>query len=84
MEGLTYGRYTFNKVETFKYLGTLIHWKHEKIDINERILKGYKAFYSNKDMRQGKKLSKTKTKLQIYKSMVRPNILRSRNNDLDW
>lgn len=65
------GGHAFREVETFKYLGVLINRKNEKLDIKERIQKGYRAFYSNKKMFKDKKLSR-KTKLRIYKTLVRP------------
>lgn len=67
------GSHTFKEVETFKYLGITVNRKNEKQDINEKIMKGYRAFYCNKQMLKDKKLSK-KTKLRIYKTIIRPII----------
>lgn len=59
-------------VDSFNYLGVLIHRKGERQeDIRRRINAGNKAYYANKNMLISKKLTKN-TKMKIYKTLVRP------------
>lgn len=71
MQGIKVNNYKFEEVETFKYLGFLLHRRNERAHIKQRIQQGYKAYYANKQMLKDKKLSKN-TKLKIYKTTIRP------------
>lgn len=63
------GRHVFKGVETFRYLEVLINRNNEKLDIKERIQKGYRELYCNK-MIKDKKLSRN-TKIRMYNTLVR-------------
>ena len=64
-------QYSFEEVETFKYLGIIIDRNNENVYIKQRIQQGYKAFYSNKKTLQDKRLSRN-TKIKIYRTTIRP------------
>lgn len=66
------GKYTFEEVKYFKYLGVIISNKNEEdMEINQKIQAGYRAFYRQKIIMNNKNLSK-KTKLKVYKTTIRP------------
>jgi hypothetical protein len=62
----------FEKVQSFKYLGTVINQNNEiEKEVKGRINARNKAFYANKKMFECKLLSKG-SKLRLYWSAVRP------------
>lgn len=69
----TWGDYEFKGIARFKNVGVLLNRKNKRQDISERVGKGYKAFYCNKHLFYGEKLSKT-TKLRVYRAVVNPKI----------
>ena len=68
---LQIGQYSFEEVETFKYLGIIIDRNNENVYIKQRIQQGYKAFYSNKKTLQDKRLCRN-TKIKMYRTTIRP------------
>ena len=65
----------FEVVNEFIYLGVLINNQHDTAaEIKRRILSGTRSFYSLKPQLTTKKLSR-KTKLAIYKTLIRPIVL---------
>lgn len=67
--------YELEKVKDFNYLGIQIsHNNERKEEIRERIQKGYKAFYANRETLKSKKL-KVQTRIRIYKTLIRPVVL---------
>ena len=68
---LQIGQYSFEEVETFKYLGIIIDINNENVHIMQRIQLGYKAFCSNKKTLQDKRLCKN-TKIKIYRTTIKP------------
>lgn len=71
-QDLRIGKYVFEEVQTFKYLGKNINDRGE--DIKERIQAGNRAYYSNKNILKDKSISK-RTKLRIYKGLIRPVVM---------
>ena len=62
----------FEKVPTFKYLGSTLTEKNENIlEIKERILSGNRTFYSTIHLLKSRSLSR-KLKKTIYKTVIRP------------
>ncbi|KAI4459669.1 reverse transcriptase (rna-dependent dna polymerase) [Holotrichia oblita] len=64
--------YRFDQVEHFKYLGVMVNGSNDRsMEINERIQAGNRAYWSYQRFLKDKSISKT-TKLQIYKTTIRP------------
>ena len=64
--------YNFEKVDTFKYLGTNIYRKPEmKREIQHRLIQGNRVIFELKSILNDEKISKN-LKTQIYKSIIRP------------
>jgi hypothetical protein len=66
---------TFEKVSNFKYLGVDVNESansHE--EINRRIIAGNKCYFSMAPLFKSKLLSR-KTKIRLYKTLVRPIVL---------
>jgi len=66
---------TFEKVSNFKYLGVDVNESansHE--EINRRIIAGNKCYFSMTPLFKSKLLSR-KTKIRLYKTLVRPIVL---------
>jgi acetyl-CoA carboxylase alpha subunit len=61
----------FEKVQSFKYLDSVVNQKNEIEKIKKRINAENKAFYANKQMFQCKLLSK-RSKLRLHWSTIRP------------
>lgn len=73
-EDVRFGDYTFENVERFNYLGSELNVENKiSQEINRRIVIGNKAYYANVKLLKSKLLSH-KTKLQIYKTLVRPTV----------
>ena len=72
---LVIGTYTFENVVNFEYLGTLIT-QNNKIseDIKRRIIIGNRAYFANLKLIKSKLLTR-KTKLKIYKTLIRPVVV---------
>jgi hypothetical protein len=62
--------FAFENVENFNYLGS----NKVNIEVVERIAKGNKAYYANLKLIKSKLLKKN-TKMEIYKTMVRPVVM---------
>ena len=66
------GNFRFEKVENFKYLGSIINNKNERsIELKQRIQAGHKAYHKYKTFMKHNRISKN-TKLRIYKTAIRP------------
>jgi hypothetical protein len=66
------GNKEFEGVSEFKYLGNIIDNKNRNNKcIKERIQAGNKAYYANLQMLKSKSISR-RSKLQIYKTLIRP------------
>lgn len=66
------GPYKFDKVEHFKYLGVVVNGNNDRsMEINERLQAGNRAYWSYLRYLKDKSISR-KTKLQIYKTAIRP------------
>lgn len=69
------GKYTFEEVGTFNYLGTLIsNENNRKLEIIHRVLLGYEAYYDHKTLIKNKKLSRY-SKFRIYQALIRSVVL---------
>lgn len=69
---LTTQNHQFERVDTYNYLGVTIG-KTGKERIQERIIKGNQVYGINRTLFKSKKISK-KTKINIYKTLIRPVI----------
>jgi hypothetical protein len=67
------GTMEFKKVQSFKYIGSVISQNNEIEEVKERMNARNKAFYANKKMFQCELLSKG-SKLRLYWSTFRPNV----------
>ena len=64
--------YSFETVNQFRYLGTLISSQNNiKIEINNRIYMAHRSYFGLRNQLKSKSIS-VKTKLSIYKSLIRP------------
>jgi len=64
--------FDFENVENFNYLGSILNADNKmNIEIDERIVKGSKAYYANANLIKSKFL-KRNTKMKIYKMIIRP------------
>lgn len=69
--------HTFERVETFKYLGSNLNENNELLpEIKERIAAGNRAYYSLQNILRSKNISK-RTKKAIYKTTIRPVVMYS-------
>lgn len=67
--------YEFEKVDTFKYLGSLITSNNENpLEIKDRIKAGNKAYYSLQKLLKSRFLTRT-SKKRIYRTILRPVVL---------
>lgn len=68
--------YSFERVDQFKYLGTMISIGNNyiKTEVNHRITMGNRCFYGLKKQLRSRLLN-VKTKLKIYKTLIRPIVL---------
>lgn len=74
------GEYNMEEVESFKYLGTIINRKNNRSgEIDQKIQSGYKAYYGHKMIMNNKKISK-KTKLRLYRTVIRPVVTYAAEN----
>jgi sorting nexin-29 len=72
---LTVGRYSFERVQSFKYLGSLLTESNENsLEIKERIKAGNKAYYSMQHLLKSRLLSR-KSKIRIYRTVLRPVVM---------
>uniref|UniRef100_A0A8D8XZ49 Craniofacial development protein 2 n=1 Tax=Cacopsylla melanoneura TaxID=428564 RepID=A0A8D8XZ49_9HEMI len=63
---------TFKGVTSFKYLGNILDSNAQcSVSIKERIQSGFKAYYANLGLLKNKLINRT-TKMQIYKTLIRP------------
>jgi hypothetical protein len=68
---LTIDNFTFENVETFNYLGSILNADNKmNMEVAEKIAKGNKAYYANSKLIKSKLLKKN-TKMKIYKTMIR-------------
>lgn len=66
------GKYSFEIVTNFKYLGVILTNKGErKLELKEKIVAANKAYYANKKMLESNILTR-RTKLNIYNTVIRP------------
>ena len=64
--------YTFERVTNFKYLGVIVNNKADiKQEISNRILMANRAYFTNNKLLKSKLISRS-TKIQIYKTLIRP------------
>ena len=69
------GRYTIEKVDSLKYLGSVITENNEgTLEIGERIKAGNKAYYSSQKLLKSRLLSRTTMK-RIYRTVIRSMVL---------
>jgi hypothetical protein len=75
MDGIDITQTHLEQVKSFKYLGSIVNGNNStEEEIKERIsLLGNKAFYANQDLFKSKLLTKN-SKLQMYKTLVRPAV----------
>ena len=74
IQDLQIGEIKFEGVKEFKYLENIIDSENRSITcINERIQAGNNALYANMKILKCKLINRN-TKLQIYKSLIRPVI----------
>lgn len=69
--------YKFEKVESFKYLGTLfseVKMKKALNESNQRMQPCYSVFFRCKVIMNSTKISKS-TEIRIYKTVIRPTII---------
>ena len=68
---------TFERVDTFKYLGSSLNERNEILpEIKERIAAGNRAYFSLQNVFRSKNISK-RTKKVIYKTIIRPVVMYS-------
>jgi len=64
--------YTFERVTNFKYLGVIVNNKADiKQEISNRILMANRAYFTNNKLLKSKLILRS-TKIQIYKTLIRP------------
>jgi len=64
--------FAFENVENFNYLGSILNADNKmNIEIAERMAKGNKLYYAKAKLIKSKFLKKN-TKMEIYKTMIRP------------
>jgi hypothetical protein len=69
---VTLGKYTFERVKYFKYLGTNLNSKNMVTEeISRRILAGNRAYFANMELLKSTQLSRY-SKVQLYKTLIRP------------
>lgn len=72
IRNITVGKYLFEKVDNFKYLGVTINGKNERSEeIQERIQAGNRAYYACKNLLHNNNLNR-RTKMRTYKATIRP------------
>ena len=65
---------TFEKVNQFKYLGSLLNERNELIiEIKERISAGNRAYFSSQKILKNKNITR-ETKKTLYKTVIRPAV----------
>ena len=74
MDGIDITQTHLEQVKSFKYLGSVVNGNNSiEEEVKERISLGNKAFYANRDLFKSKLLTKN-SKLQMYKTLVRPAV----------
>jgi hypothetical protein len=74
-QNLVTGSAVFEKVPTFKYLGSLISEQNDNtLEIKERIAAGNRAYFSTIHLLKSKSLSRKHKKI-IYKTVIRPVVM---------
>ena len=69
------GRYTFEEVETFKYLGiTLANDGSRDAEVKEKVIKANRALHANKRLLRNKSIAKD-TKIKIYNTLIKPVVM---------
>jgi len=72
MDGIDIIQTHLDEVKSFKYLGSIVNRNNSiEEEIKERISLGNKAYYAKQELFKSKLLTK-KTKLRMYKTLVRP------------
>ena len=65
---------TFEKVNQFKYLGSILNERNElMIEIKERISAGNRAYFSSQNILKNKNITR-ETKKTLYKTVIRPAV----------
>jgi hypothetical protein len=69
---VTPGKYTFQRVKCFSYLGTILNSKNMVTEeINRRIMAGNRAYFANMKLLKSTLLSRH-SKVKLYKTLIRP------------
>lgn len=69
---ITIDNCVFEQVENFNYLGVMINNRNERrSEIKQKIQAGNRAYHANKNILRDKQIKK-KTKIKLYKSLIRP------------
>jgi hypothetical protein len=75
LDKLTTGNIEIDQVKTFRYLGTIVNGNNTLEEkIRERIVKGNKTFYANRNLFKSNLVSR-KSKLKLYWSIIRPTVI---------
>jgi ribosomal protein S13 len=75
LQPLKVNEYEFEQVTQFKYLGTIINTSNDiKIEIKDRIKMANRCYHGLRNQLKSKVIS-SKTKVQLYKTLVRPIVL---------
>jgi hypothetical protein len=71
---VTLGKYTFERVKYFSYLGTNLNSKNMMTEeISRRILAGNRVYFANMKLLKSTQLSRY-SKIQLYKTLIRPAV----------
>ena len=71
-QDLAIGNYVFKRVDSFKYLGTMVNkMKKRSIEVNARLTMANRAYYGLQNHMKSRIISRN-TKTLLYKTLIRP------------
>ena len=71
-QDLVIGNYTFKRVDSFKYLGTVVNKMNDRtVEVNARLIMANRAYYGLENHVKSRIISR-KTKTLLYKTLIRP------------
>jgi len=71
-QNLAIGNYVFKRVDSFKYLGTMVNkMNNRSLEVNARLTMANRAYYGLKNHMKSRIISRN-TKTLLYKTLIRP------------
>jgi sorting nexin-29 len=71
-QDLAIGNYVFNRVDSFKYLGTMVNkMNNRSVEVNARLTVANRAYYGLQNHIRSRIISRN-TKTLLYKTLIRP------------